>query len=88
MIILYSMCLFVVANFWCLTAGFANPDTFTTFNCWGLCLTIIGRFFTQGRGGGGGGGGDLSLLVDTRHIFFVSCNRATLLDVVPFIEPT
>ena len=32
--------------------------------------------------------GDLSLLVDTRHIFYVSCNRATLLDVVPFIKPT
>ena len=32
--------------------------------------------------------GDLSLLADTRHIFFVSCNRTTLLDVVPFTEPT
>ena len=32
--------------------------------------------------------GDLSLLVDTRHIFSVSCNRATLLDVVPFTEHT
>ena len=32
--------------------------------------------------------GDLSLLADTRHIFSFSCNRATLLDVVPFIELT
>ena len=31
---------------------------------------------------------DLSLLADTWHIFFVSCNRANLLDVVPFTEPT
>ena len=33
--------------------------------------------------------GDLSLIANnTRHIFSVSCNRATLLDVVPFTEPT
>ena len=32
--------------------------------------------------------GDLSFLAYTRHIFFASCNHATLLDVVPFIEPT
>ena len=32
--------------------------------------------------------GDLSLLANTWHIFFVSCNRATLLDVIPFTEPT
>ena len=31
--------------------------------------------------------GDLSLLDDTRHIFFVSCNYATLLDVVPLLSP-
>ena len=31
--------------------------------------------------------GDLSLLVDTWHIFSISCNHATLLDVVPFTEP-
>ena len=32
--------------------------------------------------------GDLSLLIDTWHIFSVSCNRATLLNVVPFTEST
>ena len=32
--------------------------------------------------------GDLSLLVDIRHIFSFSCNHATMLDVVPFTEPT
>ena len=31
---------------------------------------------------------DLSLLADTQHIFSISCNRATLLDVIPFTEPT
>ena len=30
--------------------------------------------------------GDLSILADTRHIFSISCNRATLLNVVPFTE--
>ena len=51
MIILYSKsCSFLwVATFWCLTMGFANLDTFTVFHRWGLCLTIIGGFFTRGR---------------------------------------
>ena len=31
---------------------------------------------------------DLSLFTDNRNIFSVSCNRATLLDVVPYTEPT
>ena len=69
-----------VVDFLCLTVGSTNPYTFTAFYRWGLCLTIISRFFTPS--------GDLSLLADTRHIFSISCNRATLLDVVPFIEPT
>ena len=30
---------------------------------------------------------NLSLLADTWHIFSVSCNRATLLDVIPFTVP-
>ena len=34
-------------DFWCLIAGSTNPDTFTTFHHCGLCLTIIGRFFTR-----------------------------------------
>ena len=34
-------------EFWCLTASSANPDTFTVIYRWGLCLTIIGRFFTR-----------------------------------------
>ena len=50
-----------VANIWCRTMGSANPDTFTIFHRWGLCLTIIGKLFTQGR--------NLSLLVNTQHIF-------------------
>ena len=41
--------------------GSANPNTFTTFHRWGLCLTIISGSFTQG--------GDLSQLADTQHIF-------------------
>ena len=57
MIILYSKsilcsksCAFVwVADFWCLTADSTNPDTFTTFHCWELCLTIISGLFTRGR---------------------------------------
>ena len=57
MIILYlksilcsKSCAFVwVADFWCLIASFSNPDTFTTFHCWRLCLAIIDRFFTRGR---------------------------------------
>ena len=35
--------------------------------------------------------GDLSVLADTRHIFFfitILINRATLLDIVPFTKPT
>ena len=38
-----------VADFWCRIVGFSNPDTFTTFHRWGLCLTIIGGLFTRGR---------------------------------------
>ena len=38
-----------VTDFWCLTAGFVNPDTFTAFHRWGLCLTIIGEIFTRWR---------------------------------------
>ena len=69
MIIFYSKsCAFLwVADFRCLTAGSANPNTFTAFHRWRLCLTIIGGSFTEGGGGGG-----LSLLVDTRHIFSLS----------------
>ena len=37
-----------VVDFWCLTAGFANLNTFTEFHHWRLCLTIIGRFLIQG----------------------------------------
>ena len=33
--------------FWCLTVGSTNPDTFTAFHLWGLCLAIIGGFFTR-----------------------------------------
>ena len=36
-----------VANFWCFTAGSSNPNTFTAFHHWELCLTIIGEFFTR-----------------------------------------
>ena len=51
MIILYSKsCAFLwVADFWCLTAGFVNPNTFTAFHRWGLCQTIIGGLFTRWR---------------------------------------
>ena len=38
-----------VAYFLCRTVGSANPDTFTTFHCWRLCLTIIDGLFTRGR---------------------------------------
>ena len=50
MIILFSKpCAFLwVAAFWCPTAGFANPDTFTAFHRWGLCLTIVDGLFTRG----------------------------------------
>ena len=60
-----NLCAFLwVADFWCLTTGSANPDTFTVFHRWRLCLTIIGRSFTRG--------GDLS---DTRHIFSLPFNQ-------------
>ena len=57
MIILYSKSILCsksyafmwVADFWCLTMGFVNPDTLRVFHSWGLCLTTIGGLFTQGR---------------------------------------
>ena len=51
MIILFSKpCAFLwVADFWSPTAGSADPDTYTVFHRWGLCLTIISRPFTRGR---------------------------------------
>ena len=50
MIISFSKpCAFLwVADFWCPTVGSTNQDTFTAFHRWGLCLTIIGGFFTRG----------------------------------------
>ena len=51
MIILFSKpCTFLsVADIWCPTAGSTNPNTFTAFHSFGLCLTIIGELFTRGR---------------------------------------
>ena len=37
-----------VVDIWCHTMGFTNPDTFTAFHRWGLCLTIIDESFTLG----------------------------------------
>ena len=74
--------LFWVVHFWCHTARSTNPDTFTAFHRWGLCLTIIDGSFTLRE--------DISQLVDTQHnlSFTISLNRTTHLDVVPLIEST
>ena len=49
MIILYSksMRLFMGSEFFVSHTGSTNSDTFTAFHRWGLCLTIIYRFFTR-----------------------------------------
>ena len=88
MIILFSKsilgsksCAFVrVVDFWCLTAGSSNLDTFTAFHRWGLCLTIIGGLFTRGRI-------YPFLLIPDIYFLYILINHATLLDVVPFTEP-
>ena len=76
-----KFCVFLwVVDFWCLTTGFANLDTFTTFHRWGLCLTIIGGFFTRG--------GIYPFLLYPTHVFFISfffyAIVRVILDVVPF----
>ena len=50
MIILYSksMRLFVGSGFLVSHRRFRKPRHFTAFHRWGLCLTIIGGFFTRG----------------------------------------
>ena len=45
---LQSRALLWVVEFWCRTVGSTNPDTFTIFHRWGLCLTIIDGSFTLG----------------------------------------
>ena len=83
MIILYSKaCAFLwVANFLCLTVGSANPDTFTAFHRWGLCLTKICGFFTRR-------GIYHFLLIPDTYFLYHLFNCATLLDVVLFTKPT
>ena len=89
MIILYSKfilcsksCAFMwVADFWCLTMGFANLDTLRAFDRWGLCLTIIGELFTRGK--------IYSFLLIPDTYFLYHFNQSCdFLDVIPFIEPT
>ena len=82
MIILYSksMRLFVGSEFLVSHCGLRKPRHFYGLALLGTMSDNNWRVFHSR--------GDLFLLADTRHIFSVSCNRATLLDVVPFIEPT
>ena len=82
MIILYSksMCLFVGNRFLVSHRELCKPRHFYGLSPLGTMSDHNWRVFHPRR--------DLSLLVDTRHIFFVSCNRATLLDAVPFTKPT
>ena len=64
-----------VADFWNLTMGSANPDTFYGLSQLGNMSDHNWRAFHPRE--------DLSLLADTRHIFFtILINRVTLLDVV------
>ena len=82
MIILYSksMCLFVGSGFLVSHSRLRKPKHFNSLSLSGTMSNHNWRVFHPR--------GDLSLLTDTRHIFSVSCNHATLLDVVPFTEPT
>ena len=77
MIILYSksMCLFVGRGFLVSHRGLLKPRHFYDLSPLGTMSYYNWQVFHSR--------GDLSLLVDTRHTFSVSCNRATLLDVVP-----
>ena len=83
MIILYSKSILCsksfafgwVTNFWNLTTGSANPDTFMAFHSWGICLIIIGGLFTRGRIYS-------FLLIPDTFFFTILINRVTLLDVV------
>ena len=82
MIILYSksMCLFVSSGFLVSQRGLCKLRHFYDISPLGTMSDHNWRVFHLK--------GELSLLADTRHIFSVSCNRVTLLGVVPFIEPT
>ena len=82
MIILYSksMSLFVGSRFLESHRGLCKPRHFYGLSPLGTMSDHNWRVFHPR--------GDLSLLINTRHIFSFSCNRATLLDVVPFTELT
>ena len=82
MIILYSksMSLFVGRGFLVSHHGLRKPRHFYSLSPLGTISDHNWRVFHLR--------GDLSLLADTQHIFFVSCNHATMLDVVPFTKPT
>ena len=82
MVILYSksMRLFMGSRFLVSHRGLRKPRHFYGLSLLGTMSNHNWRVFHLR--------GDLSLLADTRHVFFISCNRATLLNVVPFIEPT
>ena len=82
MIILYSksMRLFVGSGFFVSHHELRKPRHFYGLSPLGTMSDHNWRVFHPR--------GDLSLLADTWNIFSVSCNRATLLDVVPFTEPT
>ena len=82
MIILYSkfMCLFMGSGFLVSHHGLGKPKHFYDLSLLGTMSNHNWRVFHSR--------GDLSLLANTRHMFSVSCNRETLLDIVPFTEPT
>ena len=81
MIISYSksMLLFVGSRFFLSHYGLREPRHFYDLSPLGTMSDHNWRVFHPR--------GDLSLLVDSRHIFPISCNRATMLDVVLLPSP-
>ena len=74
------MRLFMGSGFLVSHCRLRKPKHFYDISSLGILLDHNWRVFYLMR--------DLSFLADTRHIFSVSCNCLTLLDVVQFTEPT
>ena len=81
MTILYSkfMLFFVGSGFLESHCGLRKPRQFYGLSSLGTMCDYNWWVFHQSK--------DLSLFVDTRHIFSISCNHTTLLDIVPLPSP-